>query len=319
LERDMKKWTLLIMLAVTTGTLCFVGTSKAANMDTHLELNTGYRVDDLDWNIAGNLDGTNPNIFSELTWEDLEIFQVKANMRTAVNNTFYVRASLAYGWILGGENQDWDYNGDNRTQLYSRSINNADDGDVWDATLGIGYQFNLLSDRLRLIPLGGYAYSEQNLKLTDGVQTLSLPPATQPLGPIGGLNSTYETKWNGPWLGVDFWLQASPKITLYGSFEYHWADYEAEANWNLRADLAHPKSFEHDADGSGIVIAFAGEYVLEGPWSVSLAANYQDWSTDAGTDRLYRADGTTSDTRLNEVNWKSYAILVGITYRFHSR
>jgi hypothetical protein len=315
----MKKRTLLIMLALSIGTLCFVGTSKAADMDTHLELNTGYRVDDLDWNIAGNLDGTNPNVFSELIWDDLQIFEIKAGMQTAINNAIYVRASLAYGWILNGENQDSDYKGDNRTQLYSRSINNADDGDVWDATLGIGYQFNFFSDRLRLIPLGGYAYSEQNLRLMDGVQTLSLPPATQPLGPIEGLNSTYETQWTGPWLGVDFWLQASPKITFYGSFEYHWADYEAAADWNLRTDLAHPKSFEHDADGSGIVIALTGEYVLEGPWSVSLTANYQDWSTDAGLDRLYYADGTVSETRLNEVNWKSYAVLAGITYRFPIR
>ncbi|MEJ2724057.1 MAG: hypothetical protein P8175_05315, partial [Deltaproteobacteria bacterium] len=62
-----------------------------------------------------------------------------------------------------------------------------------------------------------------------------------------------------------------------------------------------------------------GEYVLEGPWSVSLTANYQDWSTDAGLDRLYYADGTVSETRLNEVNWKSYAVLAGITYRFPIR
>ena len=314
----MKKWTWLILLAVTTGALFFVGTPKAADIDTLLELNTGYRVDDLDWNIAGNMDGTSPNIFSELIWSDLEIFQIKAGMRAAINNAVYVRASLAYGWILGGENQDSDYSGDNRTQEYSRSNNKADNGDVWDASLGLGYQFNLLSTRLRLIPLAGYAYSEQNLKLIDGVQTISLPPATQPLGPIEGLDSTYTTQWTGPWLGLDVWFQASQKIMLFGSFEYHWADYEAVANWNLVDEFAHPTSFEHEADGSGIVVSVSGEYMLKGPWSLSLTASYQDWSTDAGTDRLYLADGTTSLTRLNEVNWESYAILVGITYRFHS-
>jgi hypothetical protein len=322
----MKKWAWLILLAVTTGALFFVGTPKAADIDTLLEMNTGYRVDDLDWNIAGNMDGTNPNIFSELTWSDLEIFQIKAGMRAAINNAIYVRASLAYGWILGGENQDSDYSGDNRTQEYSRSHNKADDGDVWDATLGLGYQFNLLSKRLRLIPLAGYSYSEQNLVITDGLQTISepalVPPGERPpspLGPITGLDSIYETQWTGPWLGLDVWFQASQKIMLFGSFEYHWADYEAVANWNLVDEFAHPTSFEHEADGSGIVITVAGEYVLKGPWSLSLTASYQDWSTDPGTDRLYYADGATVDTRLNEVNWESYAILVGITYRFHSK
>jgi len=319
LETAMKKQTLVILLVVIIGTFCFAGTPGAADIDTRLEMHAGYRVDDLDWNIAGNINGTDPNIFSELMWNDIEIFQVKAGMRAAINKAFYVRASLAYGWVFDGENQDSDYEGDNRTELYSRSINKADEGDVWDATLGVGYQFSLLSDRLRLIPLGGYAYSKQNLTLTDGVQIVSLPPATQPIGPIDGLDSAYETQWTGPWLGLDLWFQASQKITLSGSFEYHWADYEAEASWNLRPDLALPRSFEHDADGSGIVITLAGEYVLEGPWSVSLTANYQDWSTDAGTDRLYFADGGVVDTRLNEVNWDSYAILVGLTYRFHSK
>jgi hypothetical protein len=320
----MKKGTFLALLAVMIGAVCFVGTPKAADIDTLLEMNTGYRVDDVNWNIAGNADGTNPNVFSELTWSDLEIFQVKAGMRAAINKAIYVRASLAYGWIFNGENQDSDYEGDNRTREYSRSINKADDGDVWDATLGLGYQFNLLSERLRLIPLAGYSYSEQNLVITDGLQTVSEPALAPsgdppaPLGPIAGLDSIYETQWYGPWLGVDLWFQASPKITLYGSFEYHWADYEAVANWNLIDKFAHPNSFEHDADGSGIVVTFSGEYVLEGPWSLSFTANYQNWSTDPGTDRLYYADGAISDTRLNEVNWESYAILVGITYRFHA-
>jgi hypothetical protein len=321
----MKKRIFLILLAVMIGPLCLVGTSKAADVDTLLEMTTGYRVDDLDWNIAGNPDGTNPNVFSELTWSDLEIFQVKASMRATINKAIYLRASLGYGWIFDGENQDSDYEGDNRTKEYSRSNNKADEGDVWDATLGIGYQFNLLSDRLKLIPIGGYAYSEQNLRITDGLQTISepdlVPPDARPhpLGPIIGLDSTYETQWTGPWLGMDVWFQPSPKITLYGSFEYHWADYEGVANWNLVDDFAHPRSFEHDADGSGIVVTLSGEYVLEGPWSLSFTANFQDWSTDAGLDRLYYADGTVADSRLNEVNWESYAILVGITYRFHVR
>ena len=40
----MKKRTFLILLAVMIGPLCLVGTSKAADVDTLLEMNTGYRV-----------------------------------------------------------------------------------------------------------------------------------------------------------------------------------------------------------------------------------------------------------------------------------
>jgi hypothetical protein len=162
----------------------------------------------------------------------------------------------------------------------------------------------------------GFSYSEQNLTMKDGVQVLSQPPQTQPIGPIVGLDSTYDTKWYGPWAGVDLSFNASDKILLFAGFEYHWADYKAEANWNLRTDLAYPKSFEHEADGTGILITAGGDYIFAAPWSLGLEVNYQDWSTDAGIDRQFNSDGTMAVTRLNEVNWESFAIMLRVTYRF---
>ena len=45
--------------------------------ETELSVTGGYRTDDLDWNIAGDINGNNPNIISELTWDDLESYQLK--------------------------------------------------------------------------------------------------------------------------------------------------------------------------------------------------------------------------------------------------
>ena len=44
--------------------------------------------------------------------------------------------------------------------------------------------------------------------------------------------------------------------------------------------------------------------------------DYQDWSTDEGTDKVFFADGTTAITQLNEVNWTSYALGLGLSLRF---
>ena len=44
--------------------------------------------------------------------------------------------------------------------------------------------------------------------------------------------------------------------------------------------------------------------------------DYQDWSTDEGTDRVFFADGTIAKTQLNEVNWSSYALSLGLSLRF---
>ncbi|MEA3438104.1 MAG: hypothetical protein U9R43_16695 [Thermodesulfobacteriota bacterium] len=292
------------------------GKKAGSWFQTEFLLSTGYRVDDLDWNIAGDINGYNPNILSELEWKGLESFQLKIANKTVFNQLFLLRGSLAYGWIFDGENQDSDYLGDDRTFEFSRSNNNSDDGNVLDASFGIGWQFTFGRSDFVMVPVIGYSYHEQNLTITDGCQTI--PPS----GPFSGLNSTYETEWKGLWIGLDFTFRTdekskiSPEIETFISIEYHWADYYAEADWNLRTDFAHPKSFEHEADGHGIVFSTVIRFLLDYHWVLNVNFDYQNWSTDPGTDKVFFSNGTIGETQLNEVNWTSYAIMAGIEYHF---
>jgi hypothetical protein len=277
----------------------------------------GYRVDDLDWNTAGDASGNNPNILSELTWDDLESYQVKIQGNVVLPNIIALKGSAGYGWIFDGDNQDSDYLGDNRTFEFSRSNNTADDGHVWDASLAIGYPFRFGRNIIGTItPLVGYSHHEQKLIITDGNQTI--PDS----GPFPGLDSTYETEWKGPWAGFDLHFKAreiktfAHRLEPYLSYEYHWTDYHAEADWNLRNDLAHPKSFEHDADGNGYVICAGLNIWLHHHFALNFNFDYQDWSTDDGTHRAFLADGSALETRLNKVNWTSYALSLGLSLRF---
>jgi hypothetical protein len=304
------------------------GKKTAPRIESELVVSAGYRVDDFDWNIAGDIDGNSPNILSELTWDDLEIYQLELYNKTIVREVFYLRGSLSYGWIKDGDNQDSDYLEDNRAREFSRSTNDADDGNTLDASLGIGYPFTFGSGFVGLTPLVGYSYHEQNLTMTDGNQTItwiSLDPDFPdgpPLGPMLGLDNTYEAQWKGPWVGFDLIFTSKDvhrhlaQVEAYVNLEYHWADYCAEADWNLRTDFAHPKSFEHDADGDGIVLSAGWNVVWNDHWALNANFDYQDWSTDHGTDRTFFSDGSVEETRLNEVNWKSYAVMVGLSYRF---
>lgn len=300
------------------------------SVETEFSLGGGYRRDDLNWNVSGDSDGNNPNVLSELTWEDLEIFQLKLENRTVVPKRFYFRAFLAYGWISDGQNQDSDFAGDDRTFEFSRTNNSADDGNVLDASVGVGYPFQLRGKVISTItPLVGYSLHEQNLTITDGNQTISVPIVTPslvieppPLGPFPGLDSTYEAAWRSPWIGLDLQFEArerkawAHRLEGYASVEVHWADFEAEADWNLREDFAHPKSFQQDADGTGIVIGLELVYLLKPNWLLNASYDYQDWSADDGTETVFLADGTTASTRLNEVDWRSNAVSLGILYRF---
>ncbi len=290
--------------------------TDAYGLKAEFLLGMGYRVDEYDWNIAGNTTlGNYVNVLSELTWKKIKIYQIKLRNRTSLKNVFHLRGSLGSGWIFAGENQDSDYLGNNRTLEYSRSNAHTGGSNVLDASVGVGYHFRLRRDKLLLTPLIGYSYHRQNLSITDGNQTVA-SQYSSPAGPIAGLSSSYKTEWYGPWIGLDVRHKFSQRHGVYLEIEYHWADYYAKANWNLRTDLAHPKSFEHDADGNGIAISAGFNFSLNPLWTLNLNYDYQKWSTDSGIDRVFFSDETEHESRLNEVNWESNALMIGLIYYF---
>ncbi len=317
---------------LTLGIVCFLFTTPVLAKPVKkldLGLETGWRIDQLNWSIAGVApSANNVNILSELSWGNLLINQVKGNAKLLVDipsSPFspYIRASLSYGEIVEGKNQDSDFNINNRQDEFSRSNNRSDQGNVLDASFGLGLQFTKKMSKagqvFHLAPLAGYSYHQQNLQMTDGLQTISrvdLFPEVQALGPFSGLNSTYETEWRGPWIGLDFSANIGLRHTFFASVEYHWLNYNAAANWNLRPDLAQPLSFTHSADGSGILASLGWKQSLSPAWRITLKGDYLEWKTKTGIDRIFASDGSSGTTQLNRVTWESYAFSLGLQYRF---
>lgn len=282
-----------------------------------LTLLAGYRKDDFDFNIASDMTGTaTPNIISELTWSDLKMTQLKAEARIAVKNLFVLDGMVGYADIYDGDNQDSDYLGNNRTFEFSRSNNRSDDGEAMEWSGGAGYRFHLgpepgflEADDIWLTVLGGYSYHDLSLIMTDGFQTI---PAS---GAFPGLHSSFWADWRGPWAGVELTGSRNRIFGLF-RFEYHWADYYASANWNLRSDFEHPTSYEQWADGRGLVFNLGGGYKLSDNWDLNLRFDIRDWETDHGVIRFFSSDGTRSQQRLNEANWESKAVMLSGTCRF---
>ena len=95
----MKKPVSLFVLVLSLSLIFAATNAGGAEIKSAIELSNGYRVDRLDWNIAGNLAGTNPNVLSELTWRDIEIYQFNIGLKALINEGFYVRGNL---WDMGG-------------------------------------------------------------------------------------------------------------------------------------------------------------------------------------------------------------------------
>lgn len=295
-----------------------VAASSVAESLWQWSLSAGYRQDELDFSIAG----PDVNIISELDWSDIESVQLAFGLQRRLYRHFRLKGELAYGFVFDGDNRDSDYLGNDRTLEFSRSNNSTDDGDLWDLSIGLAYDIGLFADRLCLSPQAGYSYHDQNLRITKGVQTVSDFGFPVPLGPFSGLDSSYDPTWYGPWVGLEFRVNsrgqtvATNGIQAVLGVEYHWADFEAKADWNLRPDLAHPVSFRQDADASGWVLTGSLSYLFAPNWSLDLIGKFQNWKTDAGTHRFLLVDGSSFKTRLNEVNWDSFAASVGISCRF---
>jgi hypothetical protein len=245
---------------------------------------------------------------SELKWEHLEIAQIGAAAKFNLPSGWNLRGMLAYGSVRSGSNQDSDYNGNNRTLESSRS-NNKGGGEVRDASLGLGKTLRMSNyagaDFLSVTPLTGFSIHQQNLTTSDGFQTL---PA---MGAYPGLNNSYDTQWQGPWIGVDALFEWGDDWLLNAMVEQHWADYSAHANWNLR-DL----SFVHTAKGQGVSLAAGATYHVSHHWDARFVVQVQQWSTNVGIDKTTFPDGSMAYYRLNSVNWNSKSFNLGMVRRF---
>lgn len=309
---------LLRLMLCLSGSLAFQ--SAHAQLKFDVGLSGGLRTDELAWTIAGDKTGNNPNFLSELIWSDVLIAQTKVHSDVVFKEKFLIRGSAVYGEVFDGDNDDFDFNGDDRTQLFSWSHNKAG-GHVADLKLGFGPRF-MGVDESNSFPwiiswLAGYSHHEQSMRMTNGYQVY---PATGAFNEV--LDSTYNATWKGAWLGADVWLKMSQKLALTLAFEYHLADYTANANWNLRDEFAHPVSYEHFAKGSGIFWSFGANYQVSQPLRLAAMFEQYNFSTKAGLDRTYFIEnpitGTPQnfsvETQLNGVQWESTALMLQAVY-----
>ena len=280
----------------------------------------GQRKGELRWNIASDASGNKtPNILSELTFADLSIFEIQGGVDIRFNRgmlrNFRIEGHIKSGTNSDGLVTDSDYYDDNRTNEYSRSESNPDGSTTFDGKFIIGYEMQW-SEHIVITPLIGYRYNRQSLKMKDGEQILDTRPVALSLGPFSSeLNSTYEAEWNSAIFGLDTQYRTH-KHQFSFRLEFTISDYYAEANWNLRSDFAHPKSFAHWAKGTGNNIEFKYQYNLSPLFSLWISYRLEDWKTNEGDDVVYFADGTKAGTQLNEVVWESTAKSAGFSLRF---
>lgn len=283
--------------------------------DVSLDLGTGYRQDVFNWNISGGENG--PNVLSELKWKDLRSLNVYAELKIYLPYQFYFRFNGDYGRICQGNNSDTDYLGDDRTQIFSLSHSKANRGELFDFSFGIAWQCAFFQERLKIAPAFGFSNHEQHLRMIHGKLILDVFDPSQE-GSMRDVHNNYRAQWYGPWVGADIKFDVCKNLELFGTYEYHWASYEGTGHWNLRTDFIG--DFEHTGCGNGSLAYLGGKYKISSGWDVGLLFKYQIMQLRNGTDTVFFFDflghEACGQTRLNQVNWRAYAILGTIGYAY---
>ncbi|MCP4683184.1 MAG: hypothetical protein GY864_12685, partial [Desulfobacterales bacterium] len=162
--------------------------SKKFNIDSR----TGFKKANLNWNITAP--DNSPNALSDLEYNNLEIYEAGVDVK-AVIHQIYSRASISFGKIVDGEGNDSDYYQNNQNSLVSKSESEVYD-DMHALCIGLGYQFDVNNNNLKISPLAGVSYQAQNLHQKEGNQPVSAAPGSPLQGrTLAGVNSKYEVEW----------------------------------------------------------------------------------------------------------------------------
>lgn len=312
--------------------------------DTHS--GSGYDYYDYDYGYGDR------DFRSHVKWRNLNIWQIEAKGEYVTCDNIYLRGNADYGWITSGKNTDkdkvkFDSFGSDRKVANSHSKAR---GQVYDARIALGYQFKMCDDSFAIAPLVGYSWHGQHihdhhLKQNDyyfssdlfdveleGKESLrsrshasesSFGSSSHNSSSYGGKHSKYHTRWNGPFIGFDFDYRfgcgCEADWEVFGTYEFHWAEYHAKGHWKLREDLLD--GFRHHAKNAyGSVFDIGLKWDFCECWTVALKGEFQWFWADHGRDRAKIHSTSFGNVRrqctesisLHDVRWQSAAVSIDL-------
>jgi hypothetical protein len=258
-----------------------------------LAVSSGYQSEDFRWSIAGNTQGTDPNIYSELKWKNVAgaVLGIEADWKFW--KSFHLRSTYSQMFISSGTVTDMDYQGDNRTDPIYYGAFDANKGNSfsWRTTV----EDDVWSNKdFTLTFLLGYTLHKQSLFLL----------STDTTGTSTGLHSTYDTRYNGAVAGLRGKLAIGKACSMEASILYDWVNYLGQADWNLIVNFQHPLSFEDKANGFNLEgdlrFTYGFKSKPEAPqWALFVSAAILHGETNSGTDMLYLQNGQQVPTQFN--------------------
>lgn len=267
----------------------------------------GMNQSRLHFSIAGNEQGTNPNILSELKWWDIKSIQYGFNVRVKLKK-YIVEATYYYNKTFNGKGSDIDYADDNRKGIFSELYFESKNGLQQKTHLSTGYQI-FHSNSITVSTLIDLNIQKQEFVINN--HSSDQTPDNDQF-----LDSRYTNNWTG--FGPKIETKLRPKLPIYTiiAIGYKHGTYNAFGNWNLRKDLAHPVSYRHHDKGVQVETMFSLIYLIGK--HIECKAQYVNnfIKTRNGTDKLYLQNNDILPTKLNEICFSNNNLNLCWSYTF---
>ena len=282
--------------------LPFLIQAQAKRQPSSISPYVNWSEENLNWNIAGNEQGQYPNVLSELDWRDLRGPSVGVESVISLSSKFRLKTDLNYKEITRGTVKDTDYAGDNRFLKTSELDLQADKGHSFYTRIELSY----------LLWSNHHFYFNTHIGYYGAYQTLYMLDGDVPLIEGKKLNSTYKPQSHGVIMGLETNFIHQNWNADFDISAIYLPSYTTKATWNLREELRQPTSFKHKSKGVGWRTGLHIGYQLTQRIQPFFSVHYTHTKINKGTDKLFKANGTTHTAQLNEVHSNSLSIGLGV-------
>lgn len=214
----------------------FVAPTKGQK-SVDLSIRSGISTSRFGWSVAGDINGENPNILSEIKFNDIIRMGMEIESKLEVLPVVGVNISVGRYYTLHGNGTDIDYAADNRTQETYRLGFLSKKGKM--AVYRLGVLFPVFRHEITTVSVGlSSIFCEQSFFLNSNK--------------ISDLNSVYSPQKIGYGFIVSTFVNLSKDYSISINVESRRIHYNATANWNLVEEFEHPISFRHKSTGFDI-------------------------------------------------------------------
>lgn len=298
----------------------------AESCSQSVEFGVGWRRDNLNWKLK-NLESSyiSADVDSHLRFKDLDMYTVYGKAKW-IGEAFYVRLSADYGLTDKGRAKerfhiDSPYFYDDITVFTSDPVKRR--SEVYDFDGAVGYPFVFNNCCLNIIPLIGFSFHRQHLRVkskedcsscsssyfsidssssssssysTDPfAYTVSSNPFSSPSDPriasSIGLStdretSSYRFTWYGFYLGTDIAYALDSCWTLYGEFEGHFLN-RCHRKRDSITGVYFVDDYHHEGWAYGFNVNIGTTVSMSNCWYATFSIDYKWWKGHSSRDELH--------------------------------